>query len=102
MKMKRSDVKMDVLKALKEVKREIGVRSSVYPKWIRDKKLQQITAATRLVALIEIKELLQKMEQKELSFDELKALIDSIQVKPKAQQSKMKFGSGNHSPKNPT
>jgi hypothetical protein len=38
----------DVVEALKEVSRELGVRKGVYPKWIAGGKLTQSLAAERI------------------------------------------------------
>jgi hypothetical protein len=97
--MKRNQVKMTTTKVLQEVQRELGVRAGVYPKWIQQKKLAEITAAERYLAFLEVKEILELMQQKEISLDEIKALLDSIVLKPKPQQGRMQFG--NSSPKNP-
>ncbi len=36
---------------LAELRRELGVRKSVYPNWVRDGKLSQKTAAHRIEAI---------------------------------------------------
>lgn len=102
MKMKRNQVKMTVDKAHKEISRELAVRAQLYPKWIQSKKLAQITAAERYVALSEIKDLLQLMKNKGVSFEELTALLNSLMPTPQPSQGTMKFGKSNYSPKNPT
>ena len=38
----------DVVAALKEINRELGVRKGVYPKWVKDGKLTQSLAAERI------------------------------------------------------
>lgn len=102
LKLNRSDIQMDVKKALKEIKREIGVRANLYPGWIAAKKLAQHTAGVRFVALLEVKELLELIERKELSFDQVKSLLNSVHPGEYGQQARMNFGTGNREPKNPT
>ena len=38
----------DVVAALKEINRELGVRKGVYPKWVKDGKLTQSLASERI------------------------------------------------------
>lgn len=48
---------------IKEVKREIGLRERVYPRWVEMKKLRQEDADRHLAALCAALETLREVEQ---------------------------------------
>lgn len=99
--MKRNQVDIDVSKVLTEIKRQIGEWNRSYSAIMALEKLEVIEAAERYVALLEIHDILKLMDQKQLSLEELKDLLQQMKRNEKPVQSRLKFGSGNRQPKNP-
>lgn len=97
--MKRNQVDINVEKVLTEIKRQIGEWNRSYFAIMDLERLEVIEAAERYVSLLELKDILELMQQKEISLTDIKALLDSTLPGTKAKQGRMQFG--NSSPKNP-
>lgn len=48
---------------IKEIKREIGMRERVYPRWIEQKKLKQVDAEHHMAAMRAALDTLREVEQ---------------------------------------
>ena len=90
--MKRTDFKLTLNDFIAELKLEVRFRRTVYQKKIDEGKMQKYTANKRILIVILLQELLELAETKQLSYNELKDILETIPTnRPTFRQGKMQF-----------
>lgn len=89
--MKRSDIKITLKDRIKECNREIGMRNQVYARQVEQKLLSPYRANHRILIIQEYKELVEELENRGLSWDDLLNHLESIKKKEQPKQAEMNF-----------
>jgi predicted patatin/cPLA2 family phospholipase len=91
--MKRSDITITIKDHLKELRRELTMRWAVFTKEVKAKRLTEYEANKRYLIIQQHKELVEEMEKKEISWNDLMQMVESLPPKRRVTQSRMKFPS---------
>ena len=90
--MKRSDFKLNLTDFIDELKLELRYRRSVYQNKIEAGTMQKYTANKRILIIIQLQELLELADSKQLSYNELIDIIQTVPTnRPVFRQGKMQF-----------